>query len=70
MATTLTTAEMVKAVRDHASKNYNKGWDVVVECYSDKDIEDELGGSKTAAGAIAKIAVFVNLNKEMQSNCW
>ena len=63
-------AELIKAVRDHANKNYNKGWDVIVESWGDSDIAEELGGSKTAAGAIAKIGVFVKLYKEQESNCW
>lgn len=40
--------DMIAAIRAHASANYSKGWDRVVECYDDADIAreiDRFGGS-------------------------
>ena len=66
----MTKQELIKAVKDHATKNYNKGWDIIVECYSDDEISEKLGGAKTKAGAIAKFGAIVSAHKEQESNCW
>ena len=55
--------ELVSGVRKHAMENYSKGWDVLVECWSDKDILDEIGGARTVAGAIRKIAPIISAMK-------
>lgn len=53
----MTTAELVEAVRAHATAKYNTGgWDILVECWSDAEIVECIGTAKTAAGAIAKCA--------------
>ena len=26
-------------IREHALNNYNKGWDIVIECYDDDDYD-------------------------------
>ena len=47
--------EMIKAVRNHATVNYEKdGWDFLVECWNDEDIGQAIGSAKTAKSAIAK----------------
>ena len=39
----MNTHEITKAIRNHASTYYNvDGWDILVECFSDEDIRDEL----------------------------
>lgn len=53
-----TMQEMVAAVKQHAQDNYNEGgWDSIVECYDDSDIEREIaeGGAETIEQAIAYI---------------
>lgn len=51
-----TTAELVKAVRDYALTWYHDGgWDLVVECWSDEEIEAAIQGAKTDRGAIRKV---------------
>ena len=43
----MTKQELVQAVRAHAIANYNKGgWDFLVECWEDSDIEALIGNSK------------------------
>ena len=37
--------ELVKAVKDHAQANYDKGWDVVVVCWTDPEIAEEFAGA-------------------------
>ena len=46
----------IAAIRAHALDNYNKGgWDILVECWSDADIEEEIEGCRTTASAIRRI---------------
>jgi hypothetical protein len=58
-----TTAELVEAVKAHASRNYEKrgGWDIIVECYSDGEIEDMVRGCRSKSGAIKKVGQTARL---------
>ena len=60
---TIDKQELVKVVKEHAMKNYEKGWDVLVECYSDDQISEEIGDVNSVAGAIRKIAKWINVRK-------
>ena len=67
METSETINEMVAAVKQHAMKNYNNGgWDTIVECYSDKELAEEIQkfGCKTSKEAIQKIGKFCDLYDE------
>jgi hypothetical protein len=60
------TVELVKAVRDHAMKNYEgpEGWDYVIECWESSEIADEIKDCKTAEEAIARMrAAIAPLNE-------
>lgn len=49
--------DLIKAVREHATANYNLGgWDIIVECWSDEDIRREIGTARTEAAAIRRVA--------------
>jgi hypothetical protein len=51
-----TMQEMIAAVRAHALKNYERGgWDFIVECWDDKDLEDAIGGCQSSFAAIRKV---------------
>lgn len=52
---------LVAAVRANAMKYYEKGWDVVVECWSDAEIIEVIGRSTTARGAILKMYAVVSV---------
>ena len=70
--------ELVAAVRAHAYKNYNKnGWDFVVECWSDEEIEATIRGTRhdddessisppitTAARAIKEVKSVVSIQAD------
>lgn len=44
---------LVEFIKQYALDHYNDGgWDVVVECWSDKDIADVLAGIDTEADAL------------------
>ena len=49
-AQTLDDASRLKAVKDYALRMYEKGWDTVIECYSDKDILAVVGHALTEQG--------------------
>ena len=69
-------SELVAAVKAHAYSNYNKdGWDYLVECWSDSEIEEELGdGSMSVDRAIAKIGKILKIHddqrKDAQAESW
>jgi hypothetical protein len=37
--------ELVDGVKAHAQEHYEAGWDVIVECYEDEDIQSMLLGA-------------------------
>lgn len=62
---------LVKAVKDHALAHYNDGgWDVVVECWEDAEIERLLreGAATTSEEAIAAFAVLVDIWADRQAD--
>jgi hypothetical protein len=62
-------SNLVKAVRDYANANYNKGgWDIIVECWSDADISGEIGNAKTVAGAIRKVSKVAQVIGEYRAD--
>lgn len=67
--------DLVKAVREHANANYNKdGWDILVECWSDEDIESAIGLACTARQAIGRCKRIVGTvdqyRAEIKSTAW
>lgn len=54
------THELVKQIKAHALENYEKkGWDVVVESWSDEEIFATIYGSWTFKGAVKKMRQYV-----------
>lgn len=67
--------DLVAAVKAHALANYNKGgWDYIVECWEDEDIEEEIAGCRSAAGAIKKVGkcakALGNYRAEVRAEVW
>lgn len=61
--------KLVQAVRDHALEHYEDGgWDVIIECYSDEEIAEEIGKARTPKGAIAKFAIPVSIWAEREAD--
>jgi ribosomal protein L12E/L44/L45/RPP1/RPP2 len=51
---TISKAELIAAVREHAVANYEKdGFDFLVECWTDDDIANAITGAKSKSAAIA-----------------
>jgi len=49
-------ATLTEAVRDHALRYYEQGWDVLIECYDDQDILDMIQDATTPNAAIQLVA--------------
>ncbi len=48
-------AALVAAVKEYANDHYDEdGWDFIVECYGDAELEELLGGARSVKTAIAK----------------
>jgi hypothetical protein len=61
----LTMDVMIRDVRAYAAAHYETGgWDVLVECWEDADIEKEIGGARTTQGAIRKCAETLGVIKD------
>lgn len=49
-------------VKAHALAHYNDGgWDVIVECYDDEMLAEQIGRARTAKGALAKFEAAVDI---------
>lgn len=57
--------ELIHAVRSHAITHYNEGgWDVLVECWSDADIAEQIAGARTITGAIRNCGATLKTIKD------
>jgi hypothetical protein len=59
--TTTAMAELIAAVREFAARprNYNNGWDLVVESYTDETLAEMIYKARTTEGAIANVRTFI-----------
>jgi len=50
------TKDLITAVRAYAERHYEQGgFDILVECWTDADIEAEIGKARTLSGALRKL---------------
>jgi len=61
--------EIIAAVEAHAKKNYNKGWDFVVECYGADEIAAKIGHASSVKQAIKIMQEHVDLREALRSDC-
>lgn len=61
---------IVEGVKEYARGNYEKGWDYVVECWEDADIERVIENTKALHIAIGRVSKYVKIRTEMSKNCW
>jgi hypothetical protein len=66
----MATQELIDQLKAHATANYNAGgWDVIVECYDDQQIDAVIGPRvRTLKGAIAKFDFIVDVMAERQAD--
>ena len=56
---------MIRSIRMHAQALYNKGWDVVVECYDDGDLLEELSeNDMSLSKTLISLQEMVDLRNE------
>ena len=61
--------QMIGFVRLHANTNYNKGWDAIVEAWTDGDILEYLSESQfDMAKTLKAIQDWIDLRAEMEEN--
>ena len=60
---------LLDQVKQYCTENYNKGFDVFVECYSDAELLEEIGTAGTLTDAIKKLSKFVSIREEARANC-
>jgi hypothetical protein len=63
--------ETVQAVKAYAKANYNVGgWDIVVECYSDRELAEELDklGATDSHSAIKLMGSLVGKVREVEKD--
>jgi hypothetical protein len=59
-----TNTALIAQIREHAVANYEAGWDVVVEAYTDQEIAEVIGKARTLSGAIKKFSAIVEAHNE------
>lgn len=64
--------QLINAVKEHANRHYegDNGWDVLVECWTDSDIMECIGGARTAKGAIRKCSKQLNHYHSYRKEIW
>lgn len=64
------TLDMVVGIKKYALEQYANGWDLIIECYTDGEIEEvinECGGSMVKA--LDEFQSIVDIHEEQSSNC-
>jgi hypothetical protein len=62
--------DLLNALYHHALAQYGNGYDVVIECYSIKDVLEIVGSAYTMKTYIARMDAVVGLRQEQMSNCY
>jgi hypothetical protein len=65
--------ELIREVRDHAERHYsdpNKGYDYLVECWTDEKIGKMIEGAKTLDEALDKIDPVLAYFREVENTAW
>ena len=65
----MTKQQLVQDVKAFALDHYNDGgWDVIVECWSDAEIADQIGKATTFKGALKKFEFMVDVWSDQQAD--
>ena len=69
MAQRLTRKEKIERMKAHAKARYNKGWDVIVECYDDEQLGSILEGvNGNLREAIKDLGAIVEIYNDRRSD--
>jgi hypothetical protein len=69
----MTEQQMIQAIRAYAEALYNKGWDYIVECWTDGDLLDELSYcgmdlQKTIASIQDTVDLYLQRQQEQRAD--
>lgn len=60
---------LIDAVKAYALAHYDAGgWDVVVECFTDEEIAEQIGKARTLEGALKKFSDVVDVWADRQAD--
>lgn len=61
--------ELIREVKRYANDHYaDGGWDVIVECFTDEELNKAIGRATTLRGAIHKLRASVNVWADRQAD--
>jgi hypothetical protein len=64
-----TREELIAAVKAHALDHYEDGgWDVIIECWDDEQIAEQIGDAKTVQGALRKFEGVVGVYADREAD--
>jgi hypothetical protein len=59
----------IETIKNHARSNYHKdGWDVLIECWTDKEILDFCNDLHSTEEAINKIGQFLKIYNDVRED--
>jgi hypothetical protein len=58
-------AELVRQIRAHAVQNYTKGWDEIVEAWTDDNIRTVFGRAYTLASCLKRIKAELDVRRAL-----
>lgn len=59
---------LLAEVQAYAQANYDKGWDVVIETYTDAQLDEAIGRARTLKGALKALEVVVDVHADGMAN--
>lgn len=63
------TAVLLAQVKQYALDHYTDGgWDVIVECFTDEELAEAIGGATTLKGALRKLRPPVSVWADRQAD--
>lgn len=64
-----TKEDLIQQIKRHAEDHYTEGgWDVIVECWDDEQIANQIGRCTTVEGAIKKFKDVVSVYADRQAD--
>lgn len=57
--------KFIKEVREYALDHYEEGWDVIVESFTDVELDELIAKAASLEQAIKRVGAYVQLFKEV-----
>lgn len=59
-------SHLVAAVKEHAQANYDDGWDLIIESYTDAEIIEAIGAAQNVDEAITRMSEIVEVTWDVR----